>query len=86
MTEKFKKSYCQGIRLVLLWIPIGMDPLTLDLKTNKQTKSVLKICDMEKPGISTISLMPEAAIIYLEIRSAPSTAAIVIQIIKNLCF
>lgn len=45
MTGEFKKSYCQGIRLVLLWIPIGMDPLTLDLKTNKQTKSVLKICD-----------------------------------------
>ena len=39
MTEEFKKSYCQGIRLVLLWIPIGMDPLKLDLKTDKQTKS-----------------------------------------------
>lgn len=48
MTEKFKKSYCQGIRLVLLWIPIGTDPLTLDLKTNKNKKCSQ---DMRYPSV-----------------------------------
>lgn len=38
MTEKFKKSYCQGIRLVLCGFPLAWDPLTLDLKTNKNKK------------------------------------------------
>lgn len=37
MTE-FKEINCQGIRLVLLWIPIGMDLLNPDLKRKKTEK------------------------------------------------
>lgn len=43
MTE-FKEINCQGIRLVLLWIPIGMDLLNPDLE-RKKPKKVLKICN-----------------------------------------
>lgn len=35
MAEEFRKINCQGIRLVLLWIPTGMESLTLALKKIK---------------------------------------------------
>lgn len=39
MAEEFKKISCQRIRLGLLWIPTGADPLTPALKKRKRFSS-----------------------------------------------